>query len=177
MGLFAYRLFGAAVLDAGMYENIEADRTTTVQALAAVVLSSLAAGVGAGDLFGNRLTTCLAVSVIAVLTWAAWAMLVFQIGTRILPEPETDTTWSEVLRTTGFAAAPGFIQVFAIFPGARLPVFAVSAVWMFAAMVVGLRHALDYRSTRRAIAVCALGAGLAIALAFSVGLWLDSTVS
>jgi hypothetical protein len=177
MGLFVYRLFGAAVLDAGMYENIEADRTTTVQALATVVLSSIAAGVGAGDLFGNRLTTCLVVSAIAVLTWAAWAMLVFQIGTRVLPEPETHATWGELLRTTGFAAAPGVFQVFAIFPGARLPIFAASAIWMFAAMVVGVRHALDYRSTKRAIAVCALAAGLAVALAASASLWLASTVS
>jgi hypothetical protein len=29
MGLYFYRLFGAAALDAGMYEGIEADRTVT----------------------------------------------------------------------------------------------------------------------------------------------------
>ena len=44
MGLFAYRLLGAAMMDVGMYESIEADRRTTMQALATVVLASLAAG-------------------------------------------------------------------------------------------------------------------------------------
>ena len=36
-------------------------------------------------------------------------------------------------------------------------VFLVCAVWMLVSMVVAVRQALDYRSTGRAIAVCAIG--------------------
>ena len=50
MGLYAYRLLGAAVLDAGMYEGIENDKRTTTQAALTVVLASIAAGIGAGGL-------------------------------------------------------------------------------------------------------------------------------
>ena len=39
MNLFLYRLFGAAMLDAGMYEGLEADRRTTPQAFAAYIKS------------------------------------------------------------------------------------------------------------------------------------------
>ena len=46
--MFFYRLMGAAMLDHSMYEGIEADRSITGQAVAAVLLSSLAAGFGAG---------------------------------------------------------------------------------------------------------------------------------
>jgi uncharacterized membrane protein YphA (DoxX/SURF4 family) len=67
MGLFAYRLLGAAMMDAGMYEGIEADRRTTMQALAAVVLASLAAGIGAGDWLGTRLATLPLLGMIAVI--------------------------------------------------------------------------------------------------------------
>ena len=52
MGTLAYRAMGAAVLDASTYEGVEAERPATRQAFAVVLLSSLAAGVGAGGLDG-----------------------------------------------------------------------------------------------------------------------------
>jgi hypothetical protein len=104
-------------------------------------------------------------------------MLALQIGTRVLAAPRTHATWGELLRTTGFAAAPGFLQVFAVFPGARMPIFVATGLWMFAAMVVGVRHALDYPSTPRALAVCALAAALSAALAFAFGLLAVTAVS
>lgn len=167
MGLFAYRLLGAAMLDAAMYEGIEADRRTTQQAMSAVVLASLAAGVGAGDWLGTRAMTLAAVTALAIITWAAWAMLVFQIGTRLLPGPETQADWGQLLRTTGFASAPGLFLVFGLIPHGRGPVFAVVGVWMFVAMVFGVKHALDYRHGTRALAVCLAAAVLSLALAFA----------
>jgi hypothetical protein len=166
MGLFFYRLLGAATLDAAMYEGIEADRKATVQAVAAVVLASLAAGIGAGDWLGTRPTTLLIVSALALVTWAAWAMLIFQIGTRLLPGPETTADWGQLLRTTGFASAPGLLQVFGVIPQGRWFVFGLSTAWMFVAMVVGVKHALDYTSGGRALAVCAVAALLIVGLAF-----------
>jgi hypothetical protein len=170
MGLFFYRLMGAAMLDESMYEGIEADRSITGQAAVAVVLSSLAAGIGASGLYGVGLTTFVVFTLLALLTWIAWATLMFQIGTRILPEPQTDATLGELLRTIGFAAAPGLLQVFAIFPWVAVPVFVTSWLWMFAAMVIGVQHALDYQHTWRALAVCALAASLSVALAITFGL-------
>lgn len=167
MGLFAYRLLGAAMFDAGMYEGIEADRATTVQALTAVVLASIAAGIGAGDWLGTRVVTLSAVTALAVVTWAAWAMLAFQIGTRLLPEPQTRADWGQLLRTTGFAAAPGLLLVFGLIPQGRGVVFGVVGAWMFAAMVFGVKHALDYRHASRALAVCLASAVLSLALTFA----------
>ena len=168
MGLFAYRLLGAAIMDAGMYEGIEADRRTTMQAMAAVMLASLAAGVGAGDWLGTRVETLVAVTALAVVTWSAWAMLVFQIGTRVMPDSETQADWGQLLRTTGFASAPGLLLVFGLIPNGRTAVFAVIGLWMFAAMVFGVKHALDYRHALRALAVCGIAAALSIALAFGM---------
>jgi hypothetical protein len=168
MGLFAYRLLGAAMLDAGMYEGIEADNKTTTQALITVVLASLAAGVGAGEWLGTRVITLAVVTALAVITWAAWAMLTFQIGTRLLPEPETRADWGQLLRTTGFAAAPGLLLVFGLIPNGRVVVFGVVGAWMFAAMVVGVKHALDYRDGGRAIGVCFVAAAASLGLAFAM---------
>jgi len=167
MGLFAYRLMGAAMLDAAMYEGIEADRRTTMQAMSAVVLASLAAGIGAGEWLGTRAITLAVVTALAVITWSAWAMLVFQIGTRLLPEPQTQADWGQLLRTTGFAAAPGFLLIFGLIPQGRGAVFAVVGVWMFAAMVFGVKHALDYRHGARALGVCLVAAVASLGLAFA----------
>ncbi len=177
MGLYLYRVMGAAMLDGSMYEGIEADRHATGQATLTVVFASLAAGIGAGGLYGMRGSTFVTFTVIALMTWVAWAVLMFNIGTRLLPEPQTDVTLGELLRTTGFAAAPGLLQVFALLPRMAVPVFVATIVWMIAAMVIGVRHALDYRSTWRALAVCGVAASLALALAFTMGVLFGPTVS
>jgi hypothetical protein len=168
---FFRRIIGAAMLDTATYEEIEADRKATPQALAVVVFSSLAAAIGArGSSGGPEALAFFAVaSVIAMVSWAAFAMLTFEVGAHILPTPETRADVGELLRTLGFAAAPGLIQVFALLPGARVPVFTVAIVWAVAASVVAVRQALDYTSTRRALAVCALGVLLSTAIALVLG--------
>lgn len=179
VSLFLYRLIGASVLDSSMYEGIEADRTrtATLQAFSTVILSSLAAGFGAGNVLGSQWLTFASITSLALVTWLAWSMLTFQIGTRLLPEADTRADWPELSRTIGFAAAPGLLQGFAILPGLTIPVFVVTGVWMFVAMVVAVRHALDYTSTRRALAVCGLAGLLSVTLAVCVALAIERAVS
>jgi len=169
---FFRRLIGAAVLDAGTYEEVEADRTATPQALAVVVFSSLAAGISARGLNGGSatLTFFAGASVMALLVWAAWALLMFEIGSRLLPTPETRVDPGELLRTLGFAATPGLVQVFGVLPGVTVPVFALAIMWALAASIVAVRQALDYTSTARAFAVCSRGAVLSLAIALVLGL-------
>ena len=117
LGLFVYRLTGAAVFSGGMYEELEANPATTIEAFAVVVLASLAWGVGAAGWDASAFPTFAIATVIAIILWMAWAMLAFQIGTRLLPEPQTHATWGELLRTTGFAASPGLLAILAPISG------------------------------------------------------------
>jgi hypothetical protein len=176
---FVRRIIGAALLDPATYEDVEADRAATVQALAVVVLSSLAAGIGARGSSGGgaTLTFFAAASVLALLAWAAFALVTFEVGARILPTPDTRVDVGELLRTLGFAAAPGLIQVLGVLPGVAIPAFAVSLVWVLAASVVAVRQALDYTSTGRALAVCGLAWFLSLAIALILGLAFGPTVS
>jgi len=171
------RLMGAAVLDRATYEEVEADQSATTQAFATVLLSSLAAGLGSGDLGGSTPANIAFVGTIALLSWAAWALITYQIGVRLMPQPETQSNVGELLRTLGFATAPGCLRVLGILPGATVPVFALCAVWMLAAMVVAVRQALDYPTTARALAVCGLGWVLAIVMAIVIGLVFGPSVS
>jgi hypothetical protein len=176
IGTFIYRVIGAALLDGSVYEDVEADRRAAPQATAVVLLASLAPVVGLSGVFGFQSDALLRVAALSIVTWVAWAVMMFQIGTRVFPEPQTRTSLGELLRTTGFAAAPGLLQVFAVLPGMMMPVFVGTWIWMIAAMVVGVRHALDYRSTPRALLVCLTAAGLAGAMAMIFGTFFGPTV-
>ncbi len=176
VGNFLHRLMGAALMDGSVYEDVEADRHAGPQATAVVLLASLAPVVGLSRIFGFQSDALLRVAALSIVTWVAWAVLIFQIGTRVLPEPQTRTSLGELLRTTGFAAAPGLLQVFAMLPGMLMPVLIATWIWMIAAMVVGVQHALDYRSTRRALLVCLVAAGLAGTMAVIFGAFFGPTV-
>ena len=174
MTTFAHRLIGAAVLDVDTYEEVEADRTATVQAFVIVLASSLATGIGATGFGGRPVGEILIVSSAALMGWAAWALLIFQIGGRLLPEPDTRVDVPELLRTIGFAATPGLLRVFGVYRELTIPVFALTEVWMLAAMIVAVRQALDFTSTMRAIAVCTLGWLLAGLIVIALGFWTSS---
>lgn len=170
MGTFLYRVMGAATLDAGMYESIEHDRRTTRQAFAVVILASVAAGIGSSGLSMPAGRTIAIVTIGALVAWLAWAVLIVRIGGRHLPERDTEVSLGEMMRTIGFAAAPGWLQALAAFPEISRPVYVISWAWMVAAMVVAVKHALDYRSLTRAIIVTAFAFALvaAFAVLFSV---------
>ena len=174
---FTQRVIGALALDAAIYEEVEADPSATLQALIVVVLSSLAAGIGSRGLGGTTLSGIVFIAIVSLIAWAGWALIVFEIGVRLLPEPDTRADVGQVLRTIGFAAAPGLLRILGVMSAATIPVFAIAAIWMLAAMIVGVRQALDFRSTPRAIAVCVVGWVLAIAIAMVIGLFLSPPVS
>jgi hypothetical protein len=164
------------MLDARVYEDIEANRSATWQATLVVLMSSLAAGVGtAGAGFEAR---ALIVGTLGgFVAWISWAALTYLLGTHLLPEPQTRSNLGELLRTLAFAAAPGILRVVGVLPALAWPAFVVTSVWMLAAMVVAVRQALDYRSTLRAITVCALGWLLSLAVAAVIGVFFPATVS
>ena len=155
MGSLGERMIRAAKLDASLYEEVEADRGALGQATAVVVLASLAAGFGSvarggvgGFLFGT---------IAALAGWYVWAFLTYWIGTRFLPEPQTQADYGELLRTIGFSSAPGVIRVLGVIPALTGLVFLVASIWMLVAMVIAVRQALDYTGTLRAVGVCLIG--------------------
>jgi hypothetical protein len=174
---YLYRLIGAAALDPGVYEEVEADESATTQAFVTVVLSSVAAGVGARGFGGDRMTTFVFVTVVSLMAWAAWALVTLEVGIHLLPARDTRSNVGELLRTLGFATAPGFLRLFGALDGGTMSAFVISSVWMLAAMVIAVRQSLDYESTGRAIAVCAIGWVLALVIGVGLGLVFGPTLS
>lgn len=152
------RMIGAARLNVGTFEEIESDRGATLQALLVVVIVALADGIGAllavgesaaGGFLGGMLRS--------IIGWAVWAGVTFLVGTTLLRTPETRADWGQLARTTGFAQSPGVLFVFGFVPVVGRLLVVVVMVWQFIAMVLGVRQALDYSSTLRAIGVVVIG--------------------
>ena len=177
MTIFLSRFVGAALLRPAVYEDIEADRTAIVQAIVIVLLSALAAGIGSFGVAAGRPAVLAVISVLALIVWVVWAYLTYEIGARLLPSPPTRADVGQLLRTIGFASAPGVLRIFGIVPGATTAVFVVTELWMLMAMIVAVRQALDYTSTGRAAVVCGLGWVLAIALGVVLGAFFVPTLS
>lgn len=155
MGNFTDRIFRAMRLDVSLYEEVEADVSAMPQAMGVVILTSIAAGIGAigragmGGIVGGTLS--------ALFGWFIWSYITYIIGTKVLPEEQTDTDLGELLRTIGFSSAPGLFRVLGIIPGLAGIIFLVTGIWMLIAMVIAVRQALDFRSTYRAVGVCIVG--------------------
>jgi hypothetical protein len=167
MASFPERMLRASLLQSETYEEVEADAGAGRQALAVVLLSS--AAVGIGGIANSGAEGILVQIVCAVVGWWAWAYATYFIGTRLLPTHETSADPGQLLRTMGFAGAPGIVRIVMIVPALAFPAWIVGTLWELVAMVVAVRQALDYRSTLRALAVAAIGFPVyAVALVASV---------
>ena len=144
------RIIRACKLDVNLYEEVEADKSATFQAAGVVVLSSLAAGVGALSLGTFNF---LMAPLLSLVSWFIWAYLVYFIGVKFFPEPTTEADHGQLLRTIGFSSAPGLIRVFGIIPNLTSIAYIAASIWMLVAMVIAVRQALDYKSTWRAVGV------------------------
>jgi len=149
------KLYRAVILDSELYEEVEADKTLTRQALMTVALVAMIEGIFSLGAQNQGLLIGLSQSILGSITrWVMWAFFIAFVGTRILPEPETESNTGELLRTLGFAYAPGVLYIFASLPIIGSIVQLLVPLWQLAAMVVAVRQALDFSSTTRAIGVC-----------------------
>lgn len=174
MFAFVRRLIGAALFNANTYEEVEADTRATPEALAVVLLASIGTGAGLGQ---GRIWATLVFSAVAVAAWIAWALLSYFIGVFLLPEGQTQADPGQLLRTLGYAQAPGMLC--ALWPVAGLDPRLAGFIflWIIGTMVMAVRQALDFTSTARAIAVFLVGWILA-GVAFGViGVFFAAPVS
>ena len=152
------RMIGAAKLNVDTYEEVEADKSATGQALFVVLLVTVASVVGT-LLLGDDVDVvrALIVGIIrGVVSWALWALVTMLIGTTILKTEKTQADWGELARTTGFAQTPGILNVLVFVPAVGGLIVLVAFIWSIVAMLIGVRQALDYTSTWRAFFVVLL---------------------
>jgi len=156
------RMRGAALLDIATYEEVEHDADATGQAAIVVVIVAVCAAIGAVWRGGPSIIIA---PVGAVLSWLLWSAITYVIGDKLLGGT---ATWGELLRTLGFAQAPGVLLIFGIVPILGGIVRVVVWVWMLLTSIVAIRQALDF-STGKAIVTALLGWVAIVLLTFLTG--------
>ena len=154
------RMKGAAFLDVNTYEEVEADTTATGQAAGVVVMVAVAQAIGSAE---AGVMAALIGGVAALVGWLIWAGLTYLIGAKLF---DGTATWGELLRTLGFAQAPGLLYVLGLIPALGMLISLAVGIWILVAGVIAVRQALDF-STGKAIATVLIGwVVMMVAIAF-----------
>ena len=177
MNRFIVRFIGVLALDASVFEQIEADRRAWMESILVVFAAACGARIAfmaLGVIDGAGFTAGVMIALGAVLVWVS---VVAVIGTYALAQPQTHSSVAELLRTLGFATAPGVFLSLAAMPAAAPLIIAVVSIWMVAAAVIAVRQSLDYDGTARAVGVCVLGGVLCCGAIIAIALLFGRSVS
>jgi len=136
------RMVGAAFLNVDTYEEVEHDEEATPQAAVVVAVVAVAAAIGG---LGAGAPGALQAAATSIVGWLVWAGITYLVGTKLFGGT---ATWGELLRTLGFADAPGVLLAFGIIPFMGAPVVAVVALWMLVAGFIAVRQALDFGNAK-----------------------------
>jgi hypothetical protein len=156
------RMMGAVLFRPETYEEIEADAGAMGQAFGMVLLVTgcgIAGGIVDKVISGETFTALgIVLAVVGglffgIARWALWVTLLLVVGGSMLRSDTTQTSWSELGRVVGFAYIPGVLSLLTFIPEFGDLFWIIGFFWTLAAVVVAVRHALDYDSVGRAIGV------------------------
>lgn len=157
------RAIGAAKLDISVYEEVEADTEATGQAAGVVAVVAIASAIGG---VGGGPSAALGGLIASLIGWLLWAGITYLIGEKLLGGT---ATWGELLRTLGFAQAPGVFFAFAALGGAGQVIAVIVGIWLLFTGIVAIRQALDF-GTGRALVTAFLGAIPYVVLRWMAGI-------
>jgi len=123
-----------------------------------VVLANIARDAGSiGELHpGAMLPAAILATMFSLAWWLILSLITYAIGTKVLNEDDTKASFGRLLRAIGFSNAPGLIGLLGVMPGFSLAAYSAARVWMWIALVVAVKQALNFRSTYRTVAVCTI---------------------
>ena len=150
INLFINRIYRSVKIDPEVFDEVQKDKDATVAAGIVVVLSSLAAGIGASHLGAINFYLAPALSLAA---WFVWAYIVYFVGVKLFPDSKTKTTHQALLRSIGFSSAPGIIRIFGFNEDLMTATFIGSGFWILACMVVAVKQTLNYKSLWKSLGV------------------------
>ena len=156
---FIDRAIGAATLNVSIYEEVEHDTSATGQAAAMVALVAVANAIGSvatflitwemGDLpplpwyvIASLVVAHFSVNCIVFFSyWVLWSLLTLFVGRKLFGGT---ADLGEMLRTLGFAHAPGLLTAVVFIPVLGWIVAPVGWIWMLVCGIVAIRQALDF---------------------------------
>jgi hypothetical protein len=152
---FGERLIGAMKLDAAAFEDVERDPGAMGQAVGVIALAAVSTGLG--NVWYGGLSGIVVGVVTSLIGYGVWALIVWLVGTKVMPDPTTHADMPETFRVIAFAAAPGILGAITIIPLLGWLLLFLLWLWQIAAMVVAVKAVLDYTDTFKAVIVVIIG--------------------
>jgi hypothetical protein len=168
MASFGERVVGAMKLDPNTFEEIERDTTAMGQAVGVIALAAVSGGIG--NVWYGGITGIVTGVIIALIGYVVWALVVWLIGTKVMPDPTTKADFPEAFRVIAFAAAPGVLGIVTIIPLLGWLLMFLLWLWSIAAMVVAVKQVMDYSTIGKAVIVVLIGFVLQLIVAGMLGL-------
>jgi hypothetical protein len=163
---FGERVVGALKLEESAFEDVERDPTAIGQAIGVIVLGAVSTGIGwiayggLSNIFSGAITSLLGLTLGSVIIWL--------VGTKLMPAPTTQADFPQTFRTLGFAAAPTLLGFVTIIPILGWLLSLLIVLWQIAAAVVAVKAVLDYTDIGKAIIVVLISAVISWCLAFFI---------
>jgi hypothetical protein len=137
------RIIGVFKLSSSTFEEIENDKSATIQAGLVVLVSAILASIGSalfsifrhGSFFGILLSTLISLFV----GWIVWAVVSWFVGTKFFGG-KADI--GEMLRVIGFSFAPHALGILPCIGGV------VGGIWSIVAGFIAVRQGLDLDNTK-----------------------------
>lgn len=145
------RMMGAAFLNIDTYEEVEHDGEATTQAATVVMLVAACQAVGAS---GGGLVAAAGAAIVAFVAWLLWAGITYLVGEKIF---QGEATWGELLRTLGFAQAPGVLYLLGVLPFLGWIPSLIVPLWIMVTGFVAIRQALDIGNGKTFLTVLIAG--------------------
>lgn len=165
---FGERIVGALKLDARTFEDIEHDPGAMGQAVGVIALAAVSTGIG--NVWYGGLSGIVFGVITSLIGYSLWALVVWLVGTRVMPDPATKADFGETFRVVAFAAAPSVLGIVTIIPLLGWLLLFLLWIWSIAAMVVAVRQVLDYTDTFKAVIVVIIGFVVNLVVTFFFGL-------
>ncbi|MGI8482692.1 MAG: YIP1 family protein [Thermomicrobiales bacterium] len=165
------RSIGVAKLVQRTYREIAVDPGATREAAIVVVVVAVASGIGgAGHGFGGIFFGIIG----AFISWLLFTVVAWFFGKHLFGVPTTNANRESLLRTIGYAQAPGILAIVGFIPILGGLIAFVGSIWVIVTSVFAIRQVFGM-STGRAI-ITAVIAGIAtgiilpfIGLIFGIG--------
>ena len=158
MGRYLSRFLGAARLDVELYQEVAGEPRFLNQAWITVLIYAMLASWGTLGRSGAVGSNIFMIS--SIIGWYIWAFSTYFLATKLFRETPTELDRGDrkaVMRTMGFACAPGAIRILGIIPGLGIVTLVVASIWMIAAATIAVKTALNFDNTARAAGACIIG--------------------
>lgn len=148
------RARNVSMLDLSTFRAIQLDPKATKEAAIVVAVVAVASAIGSAGDEGGRIFVSL---IGAFLGWLILSGMTYFFGTNIFGTPTTQVNMESLLRTLGYAQAPGALALFGVIPIFGWIVALVGAIWSLVTAIVAIRETL-HLSTMRAVLIAIVAA-------------------